>query len=131
MLLVFSQPWVRCHSDLIYFAHARASFMISPMRARVVAQKSEEAVASSASLLATPLLGHLCLYHRGSLAMFPDSAAGRLRTAWTRPRAPYRAKSRLERCLIALASSASELISDPVRSYFIRRKDKGGSYEPN
>ena len=29
--------------------------MISPMRARVLAQKSEEATASSASLLATPL----------------------------------------------------------------------------
>ena len=29
--------------------------MISPMRARVLAQKSEEATASSGSLLATPL----------------------------------------------------------------------------
>ena len=31
--------------------------MISSMRARVLAQKSEEATASSASLLATPLTG--------------------------------------------------------------------------
>ena len=31
------------------------SCMISPMRARVLAQKSEEATASSASLLATPM----------------------------------------------------------------------------
>ena len=31
-------------------------YMISPMRARVLAQKSEEATASPASLLATPLI---------------------------------------------------------------------------
>ena len=39
-------------SDVIYFAHALDT---SPMRARVLTQKSEEATASSASLLATPL----------------------------------------------------------------------------
>ena len=43
-------------SDVIYFAHALDT---SPMRARVLTQKSEEATASSASLLATPLI--LCI----------------------------------------------------------------------
>ena len=44
-------------SDVIYFAHALDIYgtRTSLMRARVLAQKSEEATASSASLLATPL----------------------------------------------------------------------------
>ena len=42
-----------CHSDVIYFAHACASLL--PIPAHVLAQKSEEETASSASLLATPL----------------------------------------------------------------------------
>ena len=44
------------HSDIIYFAHALDIYRTSPMCAHVFTQKSEEATASSASLLATPLL---------------------------------------------------------------------------
>ena len=44
---------VSCHGDVIYFTHVLVIDRKSPMR--VLTQKSEEAVASSASLLATPL----------------------------------------------------------------------------
>ena len=44
-----------CHSDVIYFAHALVVYRRSPLHACVLAQKSEEATASFASLLATPL----------------------------------------------------------------------------
>ena len=46
-----------CPSDVIYFAHALDIYRTrtSLIRARVLTQKSEEATASSASLLATPL----------------------------------------------------------------------------
>ena len=45
-----------CHSDVIYFVHALDIYRTSPMRARVLTQKSEETTASSASLLAIPLV---------------------------------------------------------------------------
>ena len=41
-----------CHSNVIYFAHALDIYRTSPMRVHVLTQKSEEATASSASLLA-------------------------------------------------------------------------------
>ena len=46
-----------CPSDVIYFAHALDIYRTrtSLMRAHVLTQKSEEATASSASLLAMPL----------------------------------------------------------------------------
>ena len=40
---------------VVYFAHALVIYKTSPMRACVLTQKSEEAPASSASLLATPM----------------------------------------------------------------------------
>ena len=45
-----------CHSDVINFAHALVIYRTSSMRARILTQKSEEANAFSASLLATPLI---------------------------------------------------------------------------
>ena len=40
---------------VVYFAHALVIYKTSPMRACVLTQKSEEAPASSVSLLATPM----------------------------------------------------------------------------
>ena len=62
MLLVFPSHDVSiysagefCHSDVIYFAHVLVIDRTPPMCACVLTLKSEEATASFASLLATPL----------------------------------------------------------------------------
>ena len=44
-----------CHSDIIYLAYALDIYRTLPMCVRILTQKSEEATASSASLLTTPL----------------------------------------------------------------------------
>ena len=52
--------------------------MISPMRARVLAQKSEEATASSASLLATPLTPTGSFHFRG-VPLYISTSIGQLK----------------------------------------------------
>ena len=44
-----------CHSGVVCFAHALVIYRKSPVHVHVLTQKSEEATASSSSLLATPL----------------------------------------------------------------------------
>ena len=80
MLLVFSQPMGSYsvgefrHSNVIYFAYALVIYMTLPMCAPVPTQESVETTASSASLLAMPLISakfgaqektskHLPVYH--------------------------------------------------------------------